>query len=249
MEDSQGTLSVSLTPVVIRTAVPAVISDLVPGQYLKLTVKDTGCGMAPEVADQIFDPLFTTRKSRSGTGLGLGVAHSVVKNAGGSIIVRSTPGQGSAFEVYFPEHREGAVQPVRDAPSPAGSRKPRILLVDDNTMELRSVHQMLVRMGFRVSSTNDSIKALDLFMQSPDAYDLVVSDQLMPVMKGSDLVLELRKIRNTLPVIICSGSDDALKELRGMADPFLSLLAKPFSTQALRDAIDLILGRGGFTFS
>ena len=116
-------------------------------------------------------------------------------------------------------------------------------------MELRSVHQMLVRMGFRVSSTNDSIKALDIFMQSPDAFDLVVSDQLMPVMKGSDLVLELRKTRKTLPVIICSGSDDALKELRGMADPFLSLLAKPFSTQALRDAIDLILGRGGFTFS
>ncbi|HOD71409.1 MAG TPA: response regulator [Deltaproteobacteria bacterium] len=249
MEDGQGTLSVSLTPVVIRTAVPAVISDLVPGQYLKLTVKDTGCGMAPEVVDQIFDPLFTTRKSRSGTGLGLGVAHSVVKNAGGSIIVRSTPGQGSAFEVYFPEHREGGVQPVRDASPPAGRRKPRILLVDDNTMELRSVHQMLVRMGFRVSSTNDSIKALDIFMQSPDAFDLVVSDQLMPVMKGSDLVLELRKTRKTLPVIICSGSDDALKELRGMADPFLSLLAKPFSTQALRDAIDLILGRGGFTFS
>jgi len=94
MGTNPGTLSVSLAKTEIRSTMKAVVSDLAPGVYVKLSVKDTGCGMTPEVMDQIFDPLFTTKKSSSGTGLGLGVAHSVVKNAGGSIVVRSTPGKG-----------------------------------------------------------------------------------------------------------------------------------------------------------
>lgn len=249
MGDARGTLSVSLARTEIRRAVPAIISDLLPGKYLKLTVKDTGCGISPEIMDQIFDPLFTTKKSSSGTGLGLGVAHSVVKNAGGSIIVHSVPGKGSSFEVYFPEYREDPAQTVPAVAHPAGERKGRILLIDDNTLELKSVHRMLVRLGFRVSSTHDAVKALDLFSETPEAFDLVVTDQLMPEMNGSEMVSAMRKIRKTLPVIICSGSEEALRELRNRDETFSCFLSKPFSTHDLHDAISQCLSRGGFTFS
>ena len=249
MENDRGTLSVSLAESSVRRPVPALVSDLTPGTYVKLVVRDTGCGISPEIMDQIFDPLFTTRKSSTGTGLGLGVAHSVVKSAGGSIIVHSTPGRGTAFEVYLPALSQNSELKVSEESPATGWRKGRVLLVDDNVLELRSVHRMLVRQGFRVSSTHDAVKALELFKETPEAFDLVITDQLMPLMRGSEMAAAMREIRKALPVIICSGSETALEEIRSGADSFSRLLSKPFSSAVLRDAIEQALGRGGFTFS
>ncbi len=249
MENDRGTLIVSLTESSVGRLVPAMVSDLTPGTYAKLVVRDTGCGISPEIMDQIFDPLFTTRKSSTGTGLGLGVAHSVVKNAGGSIIVHSTPGRGTSFEVYLPACPQSPDAKVSEEFPATGRRKGRVLLVDDNVLELRSVHRMLVRQGFRVSSTHDAVKALELFKETPGAFDLVITDQLMPLMRGSEMTAAMREIRKDLPVIICSGSETALEEIRSGAGTFSRLLSKPFSSEVLRHAIEQALGRGGFTFS
>ncbi len=249
MENSRGTLCVSLTETSVTRAAPAMVSDLTPGTYAKLVVKDTGCGIPPEIMDQIFDPLFTTRKSSTGTGLGLGVVHSVVKNAGGSIIVRSTPGKGTSFEVYLPASSRDSELKVSEGPLATGWRKGRVLLVDDDVLELRSIHRMLVRQGFRVSSTHDADKALKLFRETPKTFDLVITDELMPFMRGSEMAAAMQEIRRDLPVIICSGSEKALDEIRSGAAAFSSLISKPFSPEVLRDAIDQALGRGGFTFS
>lgn len=249
MESSRGALCVSLSETSVTHAVPAIVSDLMPGTYAKLVVRDTGCGISPEIMDQIFDPLFTTRKSSTGTGLGLGVAHSVVKNAGGSIIVHSTPGKGTLFEVYLPASSRSPELKVSEASPAAGRKKGRVLLVDDNVLELRSVHRMLVRQGFRVSSTHDAVKALKLFKETPKAFDLVITDELMPLMRGSEMAAVMREVRRDLPVIICSGSEKALEEIRSEAAVFPRLLSKPFSSEILREAIEQALGRGGFTFS
>lgn len=249
MENNRGTLSVSLAETPVTLPVPAMVSDLTPGTYAKLVVRDTGCGISPEIMDQIFDPLFTTKKSSTGTGLGLGVAHSVVKNAGGSIIIHSTPGSGTSFEVYLPAISQSPELKISEGFPVTGWRKGRVLLVDDNVLELRSVHRMLVRQGFRVSSTHDAVKALELFKEAPKAFGLVITDELMPLMRGNEMAAAMREIRKDLPVIICSGSETALEEIRSGTGSFSRLLSKPFSSAALRDAIEQALGHGGFTFS
>lgn len=248
MGEGSGKLSVSLTSTRVRTPVKAVVSDLAPGEYLKLTVRDTGRGMNPEIIDQIFDPIFTTKKSSSGTGLGLGVVHSVVKNAGGSIIVHSAPGKGSTFEIYFPVHRGDPEHRTAGNVHAGARRKGRILLVDDNVPELRSVHRMLVLLGFRVSSTNDPAKAVDLFNAAPESFDLVITDQLMPVMNGREMASAMRRVRSGLPVIICSGSEEAIREIRSTDESFSFLISKPFSSQELHDAICRALGGGALHF-
>jgi len=151
--------------------------------------------------------------------------------------------------VYFPVFQGDPERKAPESTPRAGRRKGRILLVDDNTQELRVVHQMLVRLGFLVSSTHDAERALDLFRKAPEVYDLVITDQLMPVMKGNEMASEIRKIRKDLPVIICSGSEEALQEIRSGTDTFALLLSKPFSSQALDEAIRRSLDREGFTFS
>lgn len=249
MEDNpEGTLTISLAEVHVEDAVPAFVSVLGPGEYLKLSVRDTGCGMSPDTIDQIFDPLFTTKKLNKGTGLGLGVVHAVVKNAGGSIIVHSKPGKGSTFEVYFPKLVGSSDNQDADTLHIGSVRKGRILLVDDNTLELRSIHQMLVRLGYRVASTHDSLKALDLFRKTPEAFDLIITDQLMPVMNGDEMASNMLKARKDLPVILCSGSDEALQDAKQRHDPFSVYLSKPFTSRVLADAIDQALGRSDLHF-
>ena len=243
-----GQLSVSLNVTRVKTPVKAVVSDLTPGEYLKLTVRDTGCGMSPEIIDQIFDPTYTTKKSSSGTGLGLGVVHSVVKNAGGSIIVHSVPDKGSTFEIYFPVHREDPGHKPAESIHAGARRKGRILLVDDNAPELRTVHHMLVLLGFRVSSTNDPLKALDIFNAAPESFDLVITDQLMPVMSGHEMALSMRRVRSGLPVIICSGSEEALRKIRSSNEGFSLLISKPFTSQELNTVICRVLGGGALHF-
>ncbi|HNY66089.1 MAG TPA: response regulator [Deltaproteobacteria bacterium] len=240
MEGRHGILGVALEEVLVSVPTPACVSILNPGEYQKLTVSDTGCGMSPEVLDKIFDPLFTTRKSSKGTGLGLGVVHAVVKNAGGSIIVTSRPGEGSSFEVYLPRYQgapeDGAHESVADGLRP-GLRRGRVLLVDDNGPELKSIHRMLVRMGYRVASTSDSGKALSLFRHTPEAFDLLITDQIMPSMNGDQLASKLLEIRSDLPVIICSGSYDALEALKDKPAAPAVYLSKPFSSSHLGEAI------------
>ncbi len=252
MEEGQGTLTVRLEETEIHTATPASVSILGPGEYLKLTIKDTGSGMTTEVMEQIFDPLFTTKKSGKGSGLGLGVVHAVVKNAGGSIIVHSKPRKGSSFEVYLPKHlgerEESSGERTSEILHPGGDRKGRVLLVDDNAMELRSIHHMLVRMGYRVASTNDSLKALDLFQKTPEAFDLLITDQIMPVIKGDEMASKMIEVRKDLPVIICSGSEEALQELESRPARFFAYLSKPFSTSLLAETIARALNRESFTF-
>ncbi len=252
MEEGQGVLTVKLEETQVHTATPASVSILGPGDYLKITVKDTGSGMSSEVMEQIFDPLFTTKKSGKGSGLGLGVVHAVVKNAGGSIIVHSKPRKGSTFEVYLPKHsaekEEPSQEPAPEILHPGGDRKGRVLLVDDNAIELRSIHHMLVRMGYRVASTNDSIKALDLFMKTPEAFDLLITDQIMPVMNGDEMASRMVDVRKDLPVIICSGSEEALQELQSRQISFFSYLSKPFTSSLLSETVNRALNRECFTF-
>jgi PAS domain S-box-containing protein len=204
MRDSGGTLDIALSNIEADTRLLSVVHDLQAGPYVRLTVKDTGHGMEPGVMERIFDPFFTTRKGE-GTGLGLSVVHGIVKNNGGAISVESKPGHGTTFQVYFPRQTVAKEQAEAVTPASVPGGKERILLVDDEEDLVFSVEKMLRRLGYDVVVRTDSEEALREFRSRPDGFDLVITDQTMPLLTGTALAKELLLIRPDIPIILCSG--------------------------------------------
>jgi PAS domain S-box-containing protein len=236
MNPSQkGLLSVSLDEVAVTSQIPAIVSDIRVGMYMRLTIRDTGSGISPDIIEKIFDPFFTTKKANKGTGLGLGVVHEVVKNADGSILLHSEVGKGTRFEIYLPQHTE-ASEEMRSSGEIHQEQK-HILLVDDNTADLWSIHQLLVHLGYRVASTTDPHEALNIFSKESEKFVLLITDQIMPMMKGHELASHVHQIRKDFPVIVCTGSEGALQELQKYGNEIHECLLKPFSKSQIADAI------------
>ena len=182
------------------------------GNYVMLSVEDNGCGMSPETLDRIFDPFFTTKEVDKGTGLGLSIVHGIVKNHNGSIVVKSKEGEGSTFQVYFPllsVEAQALPTPVTQV-STGGSE--HILVVDDEELIVKIYDKILTSNGYKVSLFNDSLEALKHFTESPDSYDLILTDSAMPHLRGEDLSRRIREIRQDIPIILISGYKDFLDE-------------------------------------
>ena len=205
MREKGGVLEISLANTDLGNADIAGFPDLPPGRYLKLAVRDTGHGMDAKTMERIFDPFFTTKRQTEGTGLGLSVIHGIVRNYGGAITVKSEPEKGATFTVYFPriESVEPRVQDEKSAPVRRGQE--RILLVDDESDVAFAGGKMLERLGYEVVVKMDGRDALDLFRAGPDRFDLIITDQAMPGMSGTELAKELTSIRADIPVILCTG--------------------------------------------
>lgn len=176
------------------------------GPWLRLSVSDTGHGMEQCVMDRVFEPFFTTKPIGEGTGLGLSVAHGIVKGHGGEITVTSVVNEGTTFVVYLP-------QATTFAPESEGLRKAtpggqeRILVVDDEEMLAFMMQQILEKLGYRVRVFSDSRKALEEFQANPDDFDLIITDQTMPHLTGAELNKAVQLARPGVPVIICTGYD------------------------------------------
>jgi PAS domain S-box-containing protein len=204
MRDTMGVLEVCLDACEITADMAAVSLPLKPGPYLRLTVRDTGHGMPPEVVEHIFEPFFTTKDAGEGTGLGLAVAHGIVASHGGAITVASTPEQGTTFEVYLPRSDQAVAAAVGpEEPIPTGSEC--ILFVDDENTLARVGQAALVRLGYKVVIHTSSLAALEAFRAAPERFDLVITDYTMPHMTGESLARELRRIRPDIPIILCTG--------------------------------------------
>ncbi len=214
---------------------PAQARTLPPGRYLRLTVEDTGAGIAPDILGRIFDPFFTTKDSGEGTGLGLAVVHGIVCSLGGAIYAESEPGQGATFTVLLPTvaprptpaHHCGQASPA----NPKG--RERILLVDDEADLLDLVAQTLEPLGYQVAAHNLPEDALRAFLASPKSFDLVLTDQSMPRLTGIQLVTRLREVRPDLPIVLCTGLSLVIPPDRFQALGQAWLLPKPFSTGEL----------------
>ena len=216
MEDDGGTLDVTLKDILVEKNVSKNL-DLKPGNYIKLTVSDTGTGIPPDIIDSIFEPYFTTKDPGEGTGMGLAMVLGIIESYGGKITVNSTLGKGATFTAYLPITRKRKVQRQYEPEElPKGTE--RILFVDDEEPIAKMGRQGLELLGYQVATRTSSVEALELFKSKPNEFDLVITDMTMPNMTGDKLAMELMKIRPDIPIILCTGyskkiSDDSASEI------------------------------------
>lgn len=211
------------------------------GRHLELTVKDNGHGMAPLVMERIFEPYYTTKEQGKGTGLGLSVIHGIIKNHGGDISVYSQPGKGATFSAILPviDDIEVKIEPVKTAGATNGNE--RILLIDDEEQIIDLERRILEGLGYKVTPKTDSEEALAEFRARPDRFDLVVTDMTMPKITGDRLARRLMDINPQIPVILCTGFNEAITEEKALAMGIDKFVMKPIVRDELANTIRTVL--------
>jgi PAS domain S-box-containing protein len=213
--------------------------NLPPGDYLLLSFVDSGCGMSREVLSRIFEPFFTTKGEGEGTGLGLSVAHGVVQDHGGSIMVYSEEGKGSTFNVYLPLAGNASVEAGGADATPMAHAVgvERVLFVDDEPELVDICGQILQHLGYQVTGLTSSVEALRLFRSDPGGFDLVVTDQTIPHLSGMQLAEEVLAICPEIPVIVCTGLGIGASEERGRELGVRYVLMKPLDVRELAEKV------------
>jgi CheY-like chemotaxis protein len=214
------------------------------GEYVQITVSDTGCGMSREVQEKAFDPFFTTKQPGQGTGLGLSQVYGFVKQSGGHVRISSELGEGTTVRVYLPRaHAASATIEESDGAPVVGSSGSESILVVEDEADVRSyLVETLRDLNYRVREAPDGAAALALYDSDPFRVDLLLTDIVMPGMNGRQLADEMRNRLSLLKVLFITGySGDAVMH-QGRLDPGVSLLQKPL-TQAMlamkiRDMLD-----------
>ena len=241
MEKTGGVLTVSLAKMKFDASDTNLNTESGPEKYTQLTVGDTGHGMESHIIERIFDPYFTTKKLKEGTGLGLAVVHGIVNGYGGSISVESEVGKGTTFKVLLPriEYSEKTMKIEDPGPIPKGNE--RILFVDDEKDLVDTGQEILECLGYLVTAETSSINALELFRTRPGAFDLVITDYTMPNMTGADLAKALMQIRPEIPVILCTGFSELISEEKSKRMGIKAFMMKPFVMRKIAEIIRKVL--------
>jgi CheY-like chemotaxis protein len=239
---SGGTISVEAQ----NRTVEEDAEDLMAGDYVVVTVKDTGSGIAPDILPKVIEPFFTTKTTGKGTGLGLSTVYGFARQSGGTLRIDSVVGRGTSMELWLPRSLEKPAGPVTKLREPevrpvAGETLPSVLLVDDSTSLRDLTAQSLRDHGFEVATAAGGAEALAMIERGSRRFDVIVTDFAMPLVSGLDVVRFARNLRPGWPAIIITGYADAGIIQDRPAD--VPLLAKPFSEAALIDTI-VMAGRG-----
>jgi CheY-like chemotaxis protein len=213
-----------------------------PGLYVKISVSDSGHGIPKSILERVFEPYFTTKAPGEGTGLGLSVVHGIVKSYNGDIKIYSEPGKGTIVNIYLPCIEVETYTPKKYSSTAISGGKESILLVDDEEYVIVMMKEMLERMGYHITTFTNSRKAFDEFRNNPDEYDLLITDQTMPGMVGTELAGEFMRIRPDMPIIICTGFSEILSEEKAKAIGISEYITKPVVkseiSKAIRNALD-----------
>ena len=214
--------------------------NLEPGNYVKISIKDTGIGMDKASQEKIFDPFFTTKETVRGTGLGLASAYGIIKNHSGFIKVQSEEGEGTTFCVYLPA-MDGTIKQETEAPTEHTPDQATVLLVDDEEMIIEIGKEMLEKMNYKVFTTRNGTEAVEIFKENKDKIDLVILDLVMPDMGGGETYDRMREINPDVKVLLSSGysmNGEASAILARGCDGFIQ---KPFTMNDLSSKIRVIL--------
>jgi CheY-like chemotaxis protein len=205
MKTEGGVIEIQLDKAVLAESEITEYDDWEPGDYIRLKITDTGCGIPAEKIDRIFDPFFTTKERGEGTGLGLSVVHGIVKEMRGTIHVHSEPDKGTTFQVLLPSYTGAVKLDLIDREKELPKGKGRILFVDDEKNIGVAVSMMLQRLGYEVTTMTESPEALQLFASDPQAFDLIITDLGMPEMNGIELSKRILEKRPDVPILLCTG--------------------------------------------
>jgi signal transduction histidine kinase/ActR/RegA family two-component response regulator len=244
--DGVGTLEVHLGSTYLEDAVCSCCGEHMTGQFVQIQVSDTGIGISDEVLSHIFDPFFTTKEIGRGTGVGLSMVDNLMHEHGGHLRVKSIPHQGTTFELLFP--------PTRKVSSEASTihlgksryqavHRGHILIVDDDRSVGTYVAEVLKHHGHKVTIEFDSVEALALYQDNPYVFDVVVTDQTMPKLTGSSLMLAMKQLREDIPVIICTAYSENLNEDTAREAGAKGYLGKPIDVDKLIELVDQSLAQ------
>lgn len=237
--DGEGAVTIT----VLNATLDEDITDQAAGDYVLISVGDTGIGMGESTIGRVFEPFFTTKAPGSGTGLGLPAVYGIVTQNGGFVDLTSTPGLGTEFRLYLPRSVASGRTPVSDtgrvhtAPRHDGI----VLLVEDDTAVLKVTERMLGSLGYRVVATGSAGHALELVSEGIGEVALVVTDVIMPEINGHDLVERLRVILPGVPALFTSGYPAEVTGKHGIVPDLVHFLSKPFDQKKLGEKIREIL--------
>lgn len=240
MEEKGGVLTITLEQVVIDPTLAQLYPNLQQEDYARLAVSDTGIGMARATLERIFEPFFTTKSVDQGTGLGLSVAHGIIRAHDGALLAQSALGKGSTFYIYLPIFVADTKQSTEQEESVVRGQE-TILLVDDEPTIAEILKVMLEWLGYQADAYSSSRAALTAFQHQPQKYDLVLSDLTMPDMTGVELAGQLQLVRPGIPVIIITGYGNRLDEKTQQRNGIRHVAGKPIIISELAPLIRQVL--------
>jgi PAS domain S-box-containing protein len=235
-----GRISIECREVALEGATCSSCRHDFDGNYVELSVSDTGSGIPQHVLERMFEPFFSTKEVGQGTGMGLAMVHGIVHDQGGHVIVETERGRGTTFRVLLPPAQTQAAEVTSARARAQAVRKPldgRVLLVDDEESVLGFMRQLLESWGLQVVSVRHPDDALHWIESEPDRFDLVLTDQTMPGMTGTDLARELIRLRPGLPVLLYSGHSELLRMAPTDAAGIVRVLTKPVDPVEMRAAL------------
>jgi PAS domain S-box-containing protein len=238
-----GTISVRMSRTDVGTCTCASCHQVFQGDYITVTVSDTGCGIPAEVRSRIFEPFYTSKEQGKGTGMGLSVVHGILHGFGGHLLLESEPGKGTAITLFLPPAPEqsaeaaGATTPMR-ALSLGGAS---ILLAEDEDAVAGFMQEALEQAGYKVQRAPNGAEAWELFQADPARFDLVVTDQAMPLMSGSALAEHILTLRPGMPIILVSGYSETVSEVTAPSMGITVFLTKPTPIGTLLDAVNNVV--------
>ncbi len=237
MMENGGILTISISNLEIKDE-DASVHRVKGGDFILITVSDTGTGMHREILERIFDPFFTTKDDEIGSGLGLSVARGIMLDHGGFINAESEEDKGSRFSLYIPLSTEPeSLNEAKDQTESLTGGNERLLIVDDELIIAEITKLIIQKLGYSVKTVADSLEALNIFQSSPGEFDLVITDQTMPRMSGISLAKEIKKIRPDIPVILCTGYSETTDSEKAKEQGITEFLYKPVLAEDLAMAI------------
>jgi two-component system, cell cycle sensor histidine kinase and response regulator CckA len=242
-----GTLAISTANCTLTEQRRLTADAVMPaGDYVQITVRDTGTGIPNAIIERIFDPFFSTKDVGAGTGLGLATVYGIIKQTGGFITVESRTGEGAAFQIWLPRH---------DAPPELASDARRladrtgdltgsgtILLVEDEDPVRLFGARALRNKGYEVIEARTGEAAVDIFRQDPHKFDLLITDVMMPVLDGPTLIRIVREIRPDLRVVCISGYAEESMRQKLDSQTDIEFLPKPFTLKQLAGTVKKVMG-------